>query len=135
MNSTQVTQSEEQEQPAKEGQKLCSLSLIKIEVLHWRRKPSEKPSLTAPAGESHDLLRMPPPPQNATTLPELTTSWQRIIPVLTGAKQEGKVRRKEIKISRDQSLEKLIIWLKKPFQQSFVNCPCTGLLGEARISH
>lgn len=101
MNSTQVTQSEEQEQLAKEGQKLCSLPLIKIKILHWRRKPSEKLSLTAPAGESHDLLRIPPPPQNATTLPELTTSWQRIIPVLIGAKRGGRVRRKEVKISRE----------------------------------
>lgn len=115
MNATQMTQSEEQEQPAKKGQKLCSRSLIKIKVLHQRRKPSEKPSLTMPAGGSHDLLRMPPPSQNATTLPELTTSWQRMIPVLTRAKGGGRVRRKEIKISRNQSLDKLIKWLKKPF--------------------
>lgn len=93
MNSTQVTQSEEQEQLAKKGQKLCSLSLIKIKVLHWRRKLSEKSSLTMPAGGSHDLLRMPPPPQNATMLPELTKSWQRMIPVLTRAEGGGRVRR------------------------------------------
>lgn len=100
MNSTRVTQSEEQEQPIKEGEKICSVSLIKTEVLHWRRKPSEKPSLTTPAGGSHDLLRLPPP-QNATMLPELIINWQRIIPVLTRAKGGGRVRRKEIKISRE----------------------------------
>lgn len=49
MNSTQVPQSEEQEQPAKEGQKPFSLPLIKIKVLHWKRKPSKKLRLTAPA--------------------------------------------------------------------------------------
>lgn len=69
MNSTQVPQSEKQEQPAKEGQKHFSLPLIKIKVLHWRRKPSKKLRLTALAGESNDLLRMPPPPSKCYHAP------------------------------------------------------------------
>jgi len=97
-----VPQSEKQEQPAKEGQKLLSLPLIKTKVLQWRRKPSKKPRLTAPAGESNDLLRMPPPPSKHYHAPTAHKLAEET-PVLTGLERRGRVRRKEIKISREST--------------------------------